>query len=141
MNKTIILKARMKIKFLLPLAAIIFAGCAAPMKTINFDSQPQGAHVFMTTGINEDSAKGARDYLGTTPFQWTTETEGDGTFKIQSAGIPFYSSFVQSVVVFTAEPPNDATNLYTKKEVYHGNAQFQHADKVPQGIFFDLTKP
>jgi hypothetical protein len=77
----------MKTKNLFPLAAIIFAGCAAPMRTINFDSQPQGAHVFMTTGINEDSAKGARDYLGTTPFQWTTEVEGDGTFKIQSAGI------------------------------------------------------
>jgi hypothetical protein len=131
----------MKTKFLLPLAAIILAGCAAPMKTINFDSQPQGARVFMTTGKNEDSAKGGRNYLGTTPFQWTTETEGDGTFKIQSDNIPFYSSFVQSVVVFTAEPPNDATNLYTKREVYHGRAQFQHADQVPQGIFFDLTKP
>lgn len=137
----IAINARVKTKFLLPLAAIILAGCAAPMKTISFDSQPQGARVFMTTGINEDSAKGARDYLGTTPFQWTTEIEGNGAFKIQSAGIPFYSSFVQSVVVFTAEPPNDATNLYTKKEVYHGNAEFQHADKAPEGIFFDLTKP
>ena len=135
------MKKQMKMKFLFLLATMILAGCATPVKTVLFDSQPRGARVFMTIGMNEDSAKRGKDYLGTTPFQWTTEIERDGTFKIQSDNIPFYSSFVQSVVVFTAEPPNDSTNLYTKKEVYHGKAEFQHADKVPEGIFFDLTKP
>jgi hypothetical protein len=120
---------------------LLAAGCAAPTRTIKFDSDPQGAHVFMTMGANEDMAKNGRDYLGVTPFTWTTEVNGDGSFKTDRSAIPFYSSFVQSVVVFTAEPPSGATNLYTKREVFHGNADYQKGNNAPQGVFFDLTKP
>jgi hypothetical protein len=130
----------MKLKNL-PLAAIVLAGCAAPMKTVKFDSQPQGAHVFMTIATHEADAKKARNYLGVTPFQWTTKVERDGTFILQSADIPIYSEFASKAIVFTAEPPSSGTNLFTKREVYRTDAKFQTGDKVPTGIFFDLTKP
>jgi len=129
---------------MLAISAMFAAGCASSgtpfSKTVMIDSQPQGAHVFMKSGKNERSVTG-NDFIGTTPFRWNAITEGNGAFKIENGGIPFYSDLVQCVVVFTAEPPSGATNLFTKKEVYHGNAQFQPGDKVPDGIFFDLTKP
>jgi hypothetical protein len=128
-------------KKLFPLAFLFVVGCAAPTRTINFNSQPQGAHVFFTTGANEDMAQSGRNFIGTTPFSWTTEVNGDGTFKTQGSAIPFYSDFVQSAVVFTAEPPAGSTNLFTKREVFHGNSAWQHGNNAPQGVFFDLTKP
>lgn len=112
------------------------------MRTIKFDSEPQGARVFMTQGANQDIAKGqGRNYLGTTPFAWTTEVNGDGTFKTESSAIPFYSDYVKPVVVFVAEPPTSSTNLFSKREVFHGSADWQPGNKTPDGVFFDLTKP
>lgn len=124
------------------LVLLLAAGCGTPpMRTINFDSDPPGAHVFMQMGPNEKSIGTAdRSYLGTTPFSWTTEVNGDGSFKTSGSGIPFYSSFVQPVVIFTADPPSSATNLFEKKEVFHGNTDYQKGN-APQGVFFDLTKP
>jgi hypothetical protein len=125
------------------LLAIFVVGCAAPTKTIKFDSEPRGARVFQVFGANEniaDSAKG-RNFLGVTPFEWTTETEGDGTFKPKASEIPFYSEFVQSVVIFIAEPPTGATNVFPQREVFHINASFQRGTPVPDGIFFQMDKP
>src|SRR5436190_1756646 len=115
-------------KAIIPIfASFLLVGCAAPTKTIKFDSEPRGVRVFQLFGANEDIASGAkgRNFLGVTPFEWTTETEGDGTFKAKSTDIPFYSGFVQSVVVFLAEPPSGTTNLFPQREVFHTNAQFQ----------------
>ena len=121
--------------------ALLLVGCAAPTKTIRFESEPQGARVFQVFGANENIADGARgrNFLGVTPF-WTTETEGDGTFKPKASEIPFYSEFVQSVVVFVAEPPSGATNLFVQREVFHINASFQRGTPVPDGIFFQMDK-
>jgi len=113
----------------------------APSQVIKIDSDPPGAHVFVTMGGNEELAKSGHNYIGTTPCEWTAQMDGDGTFHNQQGGIPFYSSFVQWVVVFTAEPPSGHTNLFTRREVFHGRAHYQPGTKVPDGIFFDLTKP
>jgi hypothetical protein len=120
----------------------LLVGCAAPTKTIKFDSEPRGARVFQLFGANEDIASGSkgRNFLGVTPFDWTTEVNGDGTFKEKSTSIPVYSSFVQSVIVFVAEPPSGATNLFVQREIFHTNAQFQRGTPVPDGIFFQLDK-
>ncbi len=124
------------------LIPLLLVGCATPVRVIKFDSEPQGARVFLTMGANEDMAKGTgRNFLGTTPFTWTTEVNGDGSFKMERTHIPFYSDWVKPVAVFTAEPPSASTNLFTKREVYHGNANFQGGSQAPEGIFFDLTKP
>jgi len=120
---------------------VLLAGCATPTRTIKFDSDPEGARIFLTMGADENMAKGARNYLGTTPFTWTTKVNGDGTFKLEHTGIPVFSSFIQPVAVFTAEPASGQTNLFSKREVYHGNATFQGGNKAPEGMFFDLTKP
>jgi hypothetical protein len=120
---------------------LLLCGCAAPTRLIKFDSEPRGARIFLTIGADENMAKGARNFLGMTPFTWTTEVNGDGTFKVEHAAIPVFSDFIQSVAVFTAEPPSGQTNLFTKREVYRGNAAYQRGNKVPEGIFFDLTKP
>lgn len=124
------------------LALIIAAGCKAPTRQIRFESEPSGGRVFMLTGANEGIASGSgRNFLGTTPFVWTTEVNGDGTFKTERSGIPFYSDFVQPVVVFLCEPPTAATNLYAKREVFHGKTDWQSGSDAPAGVFFDLSKP
>lgn len=129
-------------KFIVCCIVCLLVGCAAPTKTIRFESEPQGARVFQVFGANEDIADGAkgRNFLGVTPFQWTTEVEGDGTFKPKATEIPLYSEFVQSVVVFVAEPPNGSTNLYPQREVFHVNATFQRGTPAPDGIFFQMDK-
>lgn len=128
--------------FLVAFIAVAFgSGCAPIIRQVNFDSEPRGARVFIGTGANEDIAKSGRSFLGVTPFKWSTEVDGDGRFKTEKSGIPIYSDFVQRVVVFTAEPPSGSTNLFIKREVFHGTALFQPGNKAPEGIFFDLTKP
>lgn len=128
-------------KVLLLSVLLMIAGCATPTKVIKFDSDPPGARVFVGYGENEDIAKGGRNYIGQTPFQWTTEIDGDGTFRRNGGGIPFYSDFVQSVMVFTFEPPSTETNLFSHREVFHLKTGFQPGKKVPDGIFFDMRKP
>jgi hypothetical protein len=123
------------------LLVVLLAGCALPQKTVHFDSDPPGARVFMASGMNEGMAKTGRNYLGTTPCQWTTEVNRDLTFRIPRDSIPFYSDLVQPVIVFTAEPPSGATNLFIRREIFHDKAAFQAGNKVPDGIFFDLTRP
>jgi hypothetical protein len=128
-------------KKVLLLSMLLIAGCAAPTKIIKFDSDPPGARVFVTSGDNEDIAKGGRNYIGQTPCQWTAQIDGDGTFHRDGSGIPFYSHFVQSVVVFTFDPPSGETNLFSHHEVFHLTTAFQPGTKVPDGIYFDLRKP
>lgn len=95
----------------------------------------------MTASKTEASSTKSRNFLGITPFQWTTDIESDGTFKVNKDTFPIYSDFVKFVVVFTAEPPPGATNLYIRQEIYHTAASFQAGNKAPDGIFFDMTKP
>jgi hypothetical protein len=124
-------------KSILPL--LLLAGCAGPLIHMQIDSEPRGAHVFFATGANESFAASSKSYIGTTPFVWDYQAKGDGSFDLP--GAPVYSSFVPGVAVFTATPPANATNLYTVRYVYHGGTIGTPPDKVPTGIFFDLTKP
>jgi hypothetical protein len=127
-------------KLIIPLLAIaICAGCATPTtKTVRFESDPPGARVFVAYGADEKSAK-AKDFLGVTPFDWQAELNAKGGFKVPAIAV--YSWFVQPVVVFTAQPTNGATNLFARHQVFHGSTILLPKDKVPSGIFFDLTKP
>lgn len=119
--------------FLLILA--VGYGCGTPpKKTIRFESEPQGARVFFSTGINEDAAKGNKNFIGTTPFDWTTQVKGNGEFD-NLPGAFMYSGFVQPVAVFTATL---GTNSQTK--VFHGGTTFAPADKAPDGVFFDFSQ-
>jgi len=47
---------------------------------------------------------------------------------------------VRPAAVFTAEPPSSATNLHTKRIVYHGPAMFVPPDKIPEGIFTEANE-
>jgi hypothetical protein len=113
--------------------AVACSGCAAPRFAIPIDSEPPGARVFWSAGANEGMAN-VRNYIGQTPCTWFGERNGDGTFK--ASGIVVYSSFVQPVVVVTAEPPDGATNAQPKRQVFHLGAMFQPGDKVPERLLF-----
>lgn len=129
----------MKALLLLPL---LLVACATPKdntRIIKIDSEPRGARVFFGIGPNEDRADSAKNYIGVTPLEWKVEGNDEGSF--QWTGIFIYSAAVRPAAVFTAEPPSGSTNLYTKRAVYHGPAMFVPTDKIPEGIFFDLTKP
>lgn len=124
--------------FLLPL---LFGACATPDRSriVHIDSEPRGARVFFGVGPNEDRADTAKQFLGVTPLDWKTQANDDGSFEWQ--GIFIYSAAVRPAAVFTAEPPSGATNLHSKRVVYHGPAMFVPPDKIPEGIFFALAKP
>lgn len=131
-------------KCLLCLTFLLLAGCQTgpppPNEIqIKIESDPSGARVYFGTGSNEGTAEKGREYVGTTPCVWACPIETDGTFKITRAG--FYNTVIRPVAVFTAEPPSTATNLFIKKQIFHGVAHFQDPDKVPRALFFDLTKP
>lgn len=121
--------------------AVLLSACATKdrSRTVHIDSDPRGARVFFGIGPNEDRADTAKQFLGVTPFDWKTEANDDGSFEW--TGIFIYSAAVRPAAVFTAEPPSSATNLFPKRVVYHGPAWFVPPDKIPEGIFFDLTKP
>jgi len=108
------------------------------MRTIKFSSEPAGARVFYGVGANEDFGA-PKEFLGTAPCEWTVEVNGDGSFKLPGALV--YSEFVRRVAVFEARPPDEATNLFTRRVVFYGGSLFHGADKAPAGIFFDLRLP
>ena len=127
-------------KRFLPLAALaaLFAGCASPLpqKTVRIESDPPGARVFISTAVNATSAALGKDYLGTTPCEWTTTTRRNGGFILPEG--PF--GFTPGVIIFSAEPPHGDTNLVSARQIFHGEAHFIDEDKVPSGIFFDLHR-
>lgn len=125
-------------KKLLPLFALTI-GCANPQHVIKIDSEPPGARVFFGSGPNEQSAEKSRSYLGKTPLEWTMTSDTGNYFMV--SGAPVYSSFVPPAAVFFCDPPTGSTNLYPQKQVFHRPTPFTAGDKVPQGVFFDLTKP
>lgn len=117
---------------LAPLSLLILAGCATvpPTRQVRLESDPPGAHVFVSYGADERSAK-AREYLGKTPCAAEIPADGDGRIKIP-AGFMVYSSFVPPVAVFTAEWPGIATN----RQVLHGGNVARPADKLPAALLF-----
>jgi hypothetical protein len=125
--------------------ALLFSGCASspkvepPQAVIKIDSNPQGARIFYGEGPTEGVANKSRSYIGTTPLNWTVpkDLEENGRFRISGAFL--YSMAVPAAAVFYAEPTS--TNLFKKKQVYHTGVAFVPPDKIPEGIFFDLTKP
>ena len=105
------------------------------MKTVNIDSDPQGARVYYAPAINEQAAEGLKNYIGTTPFSWQVQPKGPGEFDYPHAFV--YSGYVPSVVVFTAVP--QSTNFPPMKKVFHGKVMFgPPPEKIPDGIFFDF---
>jgi hypothetical protein len=75
-----------------------------------------------------------KNYIGQTPCTWSGEYNGDGTFK--APAIAVYSTFVQPVMVVTAEPPSGVTNGEPKRQVFHLRAAFQPGDKAPDRMLF-----
>jgi hypothetical protein len=132
----------MRFSACLSLLVFLLAGCASapPVKVnIRIESVPPGAHVFFGVGPNEQFAESGKQYLGVTPCTWSYQPNSDGTFKLPGALV--YSIFVPPVAEFIAVPPDDAANLFTKRQMYHGGTIATPPDKVPEAIFFDLTKP
>lgn len=128
-----------KILSVLAVAALV-AGCKAPPKrVVRIESDPAGMRVFYGDGANEDSAKPGRAYVGMTPCEFTPAQDDEARFD--RSGIFLYTEFVQTAHIFWCEPPPAQTNLFPKRQVFHGAAVFQPADKVPEKIFFDLTTP
>ncbi|MGN6644404.1 MAG: PEGA domain-containing protein [Verrucomicrobiota bacterium] len=102
------------------LATALFAGCASPpTKTIQIDSDPQGARVECN---NED--------LGKTPTTFTVRTNPEGEFLGAWAGSP--------TVQFTAYPPSGTTNLFIQRKTFSPNGFFRAGDHIPARMFFDL---
>jgi hypothetical protein len=89
------------------------------MKTINIDSDPQGARIEMN---GED--------LGKTPTSITVKTNPEGEFLGSWAGAPG--------VAFTAFPPAGSTGLYKQTKAFQPNGFFRAGDRIPAKMFFDL---
>jgi hypothetical protein len=98
----------------------LMASCASqPMKTIQIDSDPQGARIECN---NED--------LGKTPTSFTVQTNPQGEFLGAWAGSP--------TVQFSAYPPTGSTNLYIQRKSFSPNGFFKAGDHIPAHMFFDL---
>ena len=138
-------------KVLSLLILVALCGCATPEPTrrgphgevlkpndhvVHIESNPTGARIFFGVGANEDQAERSRSYIGTAPFDWIVEGRGNGEFKIDGAFV--YSMVVPPAAVFMAEPT--ATNLFTKRQVFHTGTAWTAGDKIPTGLFFDNTK-
>lgn len=132
-------------KALVVLAALVFVGCQStppPPRIVKIDSEPQGARVFVGMGPNEGDAQKTRNYLGTTPLEWTVPQEMiDDEIYFRAPGALVYSMVVPPAIVFYGDPPASQTNLFSKTQVFHSGTTFTPADRIPLGIFFDLTKP
>jgi hypothetical protein len=131
-------------KLYLLLSAILLVGCQttpSQKAVVKIDSEPQGARIFFGSGPNEKDAEKTRSYVGTTPLEWTVpdRDNDNGKFKVDGAFV--YSMAVPPAAVFFAEPPTTETNLFAKKQVFHSGTILIPQDKIPTGIFFDLTKP
>jgi hypothetical protein len=104
----------------LAIGLCLFAGCATePTKTIQIDSDPQGARIECN---NED--------LGKTPTTFTVRTNPQGEFLGAWAGSP--------TVQFTAYPPSGSTNLFIQRKSFSPNGFFKAGDRIPARMFFDL---
>lgn len=128
---------------MLLLPALLMVGCATTppkdlKRKVHIDSDPQGVRVFYGIGTNEGVAEGRRAFIGVTPFDYSIEGDEEGRFKIDGALV--YSIMVQPAAVFIAEPKSTETNLFTKRQVFHAGAMFSPPNKIPEGLFFDLTK-
>jgi PEGA domain len=105
---------------ILCLGVLVFAaGCAAPRKTIAIDSDPRGVRVEVNN-----------EYLGTTPLDYTLETNGAGEFVGSWGPAPY--------VEFVAYPPRGVAGLYVQRKVFRPNGFFQAGDKIPAKMFFDM---
>lgn len=129
---------------------VLCAGCASvpDVHQVTLDSDPQGAHVFLTMSSTPKPAEKARaeaqmnsgrEYLGVTPCIVSITGDGDGYFMTPQ--ITVVSRFVGGSATFTAEPPSGSTNLFAQSVTYLGNNHFVEGDKIPRGVFFDLHKP
>lgn len=111
----------MKTYLFLCLLVVALAGCATapPQKTIQIDSDPQGARIECN---GED--------LGKTPTTFSLRTNPEGEFLGAWAGSP--------VVQFTAYPPAGAKDLYIQRKTFSPNGFFKAGDRIPAKMFFDL---
>jgi hypothetical protein len=122
----------------------LLSGCQTtppPKPVIKIDSEPRGARIFFGSGPNEKDAEKTRSYLGVTPLEWTVPDQDNDNGKFKIDGSLVYSLAVPPAAVFFAEPPSGKTNLLRGKQVFHSGTPFVPGDKIPTGIFFDLTKP
>jgi hypothetical protein len=121
------------------LLAVIVTGCSSTKQyPVRLESDPPGARVFLSLGANAKQAAKNRSYLGQTPC--TVEITGDrkGFFKLPE--IAFMSSYVAGAAIFTAEPPSGASNQFTQTITYRGKSEYVTGDKIPQAVFFDMSK-
>ncbi len=130
-------------KRLIYVTLLFVAGCrTAPTPIVtHIESDPPGARVFYSAGSHAlTGAALGRQYVGTTPCNFTVPQQSDGVFDL--SGIFLQKTIgVPPIAVFDAEPPSGRTNLFTKHQAFHGGATLVPADAVPSALFFDLTKP
>jgi hypothetical protein len=125
----------------LALCVLLAAGChTAPPIVTQIDSDPPGAHIFVSIGTDVlvGNAVG-REYAGTTPCTYTCPQ--DGGFLALPTGFFGKLMLTPPLIVFYAEPASGTTNLTPHHQAFHGKAPMVPADAVPHGVFFDLTKP
>lgn len=122
--------------------------CVRDVHQVKLDSDPEGAHVFLTlssTPKPTDKIRAivqmdtGREYLGITPC--TVSFTGDGHGYFATPKIQYVSTYVGGSATFTAEPPSGSTNLFPQSVTYRGNNHYVEGDKIPRGIFFDLHNP
>ena len=125
-------------------------GCASvrDVHQVKLDSDPEGAHVFLTlsatptpTGRIREIVQmdTGREYLGVTPCMVSFTGDGDGCFVTPKNR--YVSTYVGGSATFTAEPPRGSTNLFPQSISYRGNNHYVEGDRIPRGIFFDLHNP
>ena len=130
------------------LTAVFLAGCqSTPTRTtadgrtlrhdersVRVESVPPGARIFLGQGYVTPTARESRGYVGTAPCEMVVRADTAGGWKID--GIFLASMAVSPTAVITAE-----LNGETREQVFHSGALGRPADKVPQAILFDFTRP
>jgi len=127
-------KTRFVVRLTFAPLLLMLAGCATTPdrpRSISFESDPPGAAIYYGAGANDKFAE-PKSYLGTTPFAWSPELNGDGSFKLPGALV--YSIFIPPVIVFEARLTGQ-----TSRQKFHGGTIATGADKAPAKIMFKFA--
>lgn len=131
-------------KALYLLTAAIVCGCStyqptefAPTATtrrVKIETDPPGMRIYFGIAGTEDRSKRQREYVGTSPCAVVVDCDEAGRF------VNRISSFARPVAIFYADPPSDATNLFSQEQSFAVPAIFVRPPPIPRAVFFDMKK-
>lgn len=129
----------MKNRATLILLAALLTGCGSvdqkQKQPVAFESVPEPARIF----VKWNGANFGREYLGVTPCtNLVTGLKKDRT-PCDASGLLFgVGGFTMT---FEAEPLTNAPGLYPQHLDFRQDGALWNGERVPEKIFFDLSKP